>query len=91
MSKLVEGIDYTIDVSADGKTVWVHSSDGSCVGRFSKTFGLDVHRDMTDQIAGAGQCIYCTHSPAGAREWLDFCEKIKEHHSIVVSPLLVSF
>jgi hypothetical protein len=43
---------YSIDVSARGDTVWVTGDDGSCVGRFSKRFGIDVHRTATEQMAG---------------------------------------
>ncbi len=44
---------YSIDVSALGDTVWVTGDDGSCVGRFSMRFGIDVHRTVTEQMAGA--------------------------------------
>ena len=50
-----------VQVSQDGQTVWVHSADGSTVGRFSKRFGLDVHRTVTEQLQGASQCLHCTH------------------------------
>lgn len=62
---MVEGIDYCIDVSSEGSTVWINSADGSCIGRFSKRFGLDVHRTLTEQMAGGSQCLHCTHEPQG--------------------------
>jgi hypothetical protein len=35
---------YSIDVSPLGDTIWVTGDDGSCVGRFSKRFGIDVRK-----------------------------------------------
>ena len=88
---MIEGVDYGIEVSADGRTVWVHASDGSCVGRFSKTFGLDVHKTLAGQIEGGSQCLYCTHEPAGAREWNEFRAQMLAHHNIEVPADLVSW
>lgn len=75
---------YRVDVSPAGDTVWVTGHDGSCVGRFSKRFGIDVHRTVTEQLAGAGQCLHCTHQAAGAEEWLIFREAVQLHHGIDV-------
>lgn len=76
-------IDH-IQVSADRRTVWVHALDGSTVGRFSKQFGIDVHRTMTEQLAGAGQCLACTHEPAAAEDWERFVALMKTHFAIEV-------
>ncbi len=70
-------MDETVDqvqISADGGTVWVHVMDGSTVERFSKRFGLDVHTTVTEQIAGASQCLHCTHETPGP---LDFESRIE--------------
>lgn len=75
---------YSIDVSRAGDTVWVTGHDGSCVGRFSKRFGIDVHRTVTDQMAGADQCLHCTHEAAGESEWHVFREAVLRHHGIDV-------
>lgn len=80
-----------VDVSLDGKTVWVHAMDGSNVGRFSKVFGIDVHRTITEQIAGASQCLHCTHSKPVHSDWLKFCELMKVHHGIDVDTTLIAF
>lgn len=77
--------------SADGKTVWVHGQDGSTVGRFSTTFGMDVHTSLAQQLAGAHQCLHCTHAPAGPFEWEAFCALMQEHHGIMVDPQLMKF
>lgn len=47
-----------VQVSYDRKTVWVHALDGSTVGRFSKTFGIDAHTTATQQLLGASQCLH---------------------------------
>lgn len=78
-----------VQVSADGSTVWVHSQDGSTVGRFSKRFGLDVHTTVSQQMAGATQCLHCTHTPPRLDDWQKFCELIQQHHGIEVSPSLI--
>lgn len=88
---MTEGIDYSVDVSPDGGTVWVHSSDGSCVGRFSKKFGLDVHTSISDQMNGASQCLFCTHEPSGPKEWDMFCTQLMTHHKIDVPVELVNW
>lgn len=73
-----------VQVSADRKTVWVHADDGSTVGRFSKAFGMDCHTTLTEQLAGAGQCLHCTHEPPGPAEWELFCDLMNEHYGITV-------
>lgn len=75
---------YCIDVSSNGDTVWVTGDDGSCIGRFSKRFGIDVHRTVTDQMAGADQCLHCTHEPAGEGAWKLFRQLVRQHFGIDV-------
>ncbi|ATF90433.1 hypothetical protein [Burkholderia gladioli] len=79
----MEGL-FSIEVSDAGDTVWVTGHDGSCVGRFSKRFGIDVHRTVTEQIAGAGQCLYCTHEATGKGDWHEFRAAVLKHHAIDV-------
>ncbi|SER38178.1 hypothetical protein SAMN02982919_02305 [Giesbergeria anulus] len=84
-------ISEAIQVDAAQATVWVHAPDGSTVGRFSKRFGMDVHTTVTAQMAGASQCLNCTHEPAGAREWHLFCDLIWQHYQIDVPRSLLQF
>lgn len=91
MSEFSDECIEQVQVSQDGATVWVHAMDGSTVGRFSRQFGMDVHRTVTDQMAGASQCLHCTHERAGESEWLAFCILIQQHHSIQVDPSLIVF
>jgi hypothetical protein len=80
-----------VQVSPDGRTVWVHTDDGSTVGRFSKVFGMDVHTTVTEQLAGAGQCLRCTHTAPGPAQWEEFCDLIHLHYGIVVDRKALSF
>lgn len=80
-----------VQVSADRSTVWVHADDGSTVGRFSRRFGMDVHTTVSAQLAGAGQCLHCTHEPAGKTEWMEFRRLMQEHHGIEVRDMLMTF
>jgi hypothetical protein len=82
---------HHVQVSADRSTVWVHADDGSTVGRFSRRFGMDVHTTVTAQLAGASQCLHCTHTPAVKSDWLEFCRLMQEHHGITVADRLLSF
>lgn len=88
---LVEDIDFQLEVAHNGETVWLNAADGSCIGRFSKKFGIDVHHCATAQMAGSGECIFCTHEPAGPEQWDQFREAIRVHYGILLRPELVQF
>lgn len=75
---------WEIMVSHCGRTAWVSGGDGSTIGRFSKTFGVDVHRTATEQMRGEGECLLCTHEPAGPLEWDLFREALLRHYAINV-------
>lgn len=79
-----------VEASNDGSTVWVHAVDGSTVGRFSKSFGMDVHTTINEQLRGASQCLHCTHEKPQHADWLKFCELVYLHHGIVVEPSLIA-
>ena len=76
--------DQEVNADPVRGTVWVNGPDGSCIGRFSKRFGIDVHRTATAQLAGKGECIVCTHSPADHAAWLLFVRAMQEHHGVAV-------
>lgn len=81
------------EISAEpvGGTVWINALDGSCIGRFSKRFGIDVHRTASAQLAGEGQCLLCTHGAADEGAWSVFIEAMREHHGVVVPKDLLSW
>lgn len=82
---------YDIACSADGRVVWVTAADGSCVGRFDKRAGIDVHRTVSEQMAGQAQCLYCTHTPAGPADWAAFRQQVLAHHGIDVPSDFITF
>lgn len=75
---------FSIEVSANGDTLWVTGDDGPCLGRFSKRWGMDVHRSVAEQMAGADQCLHCTHTPADEETWIKFCKLVRQHFGIHV-------
>lgn len=78
-----------VEVSATGRTVWVHSPDGSTVGRFDLRFGMDIHTTFAAQQSGAGECLHCTHDKPGRSDWLLFCELIEKHYNVPVDVNLI--
>lgn len=81
---------YEIAVSGNGDTLWVNGDDGLCWARFSKRFGIDVHRNASMPDA-ARECLYCTHSRAGIGDWAVFRAEVLRHHGAVVPADALSF
>ena len=84
-------IDYEVQVTECGKTLWVHSPDGSTVGRFSRKFGIDLHSTVTEQLNGASQCLFCTHAAPGKADWDTFRAKLFEVYGVELAPELMVF
>lgn len=84
-------IEHEIQVSDTGERVWVHTNDGSTVGRFDKRFGIDVHTTVAAQLEGASQCLMCSHEPAGPEQWAQFCQAMLDHYDILIPADLISF
>ena len=82
---------HQVQVSGDRSTLWVHAPDGTTVGRFSRHFGIDVHRTMTEQLSGAAQCLYCTHEPPDVEAWQSFRVEMLRLHQVRVEAGLMDF
>lgn len=80
-----------VQVSSCGTTLWVHGLDGSTVGRFSKVFGMDVHRTAAEQLAGLPQCQHCTHESPTEKDWAEFRLLMAAHHRVDVPASLMRF
>lgn len=78
-----ELIEYQVEWSETNDRVWIHASDGSTVGRFSKT-GIDLHHSVTEQLNGKPQCRLCTHDFATLEDWKTFQKKAKEFWGVDV-------
>jgi hypothetical protein len=42
-------------------------------------------------MAGADQCVHCTHGGVGAAEWQEFRDAVRRHHGIVVPADAIQF
>ncbi len=82
---------YEIQVSDTGLTLWVHAPEGSTVGRFDKRFGIDLHTTVTEQLAGKGQCLFCTHEAPTPEDWELFRAGVMEHYGVEVPADAITF
>lgn len=65
----------------DGKTVWINTPQGMCVGRFSQ-MGIDIHHDFLKQQTEGTQCLQCKKGPCTLEDWDTFVEGMKTHYKI---------
>lgn len=78
-------MQYAVEWSVNNDKVWIHASDGSTVGRFSR-MGVDLHHTVTEQMAGMPQCRLCTHGMATISDWTLFRGKALEWWGVIVPP-----
>lgn len=76
-----DNVTYEVEWSVQKDRVWIHASDGSTVGRFSRT-GIDLHHSITEQLQGKQECRYCTHRFATKSDWETFKKKAKEFWNV---------
>lgn len=69
------------EITSDGRTVWINNI--SCIGRFGRG-GIDIHKDLSQQVSGESECLYCTHGLPTDKDWVTFQEKMKELHGVDV-------
>jgi hypothetical protein len=74
----------TYQIMSDGKSVWINSANGMCIGRYTLT-GVDIHQDAAAQIATGRECLDCFDRTADPDfDWLKFTEGMKFHYNIDV-------
>lgn len=83
--------NFDIDVSADGKTLWVNDMYGCCIGRFSKIFGIDIHHTGKEQLKGTQQCLFCVPGAAGPEEWKIFQDEMLKHYGVTVPTHYITY
>jgi hypothetical protein len=83
--------EFEVQVSDCGSTIWVHSPDGSTVARFSRRFGVDLHTTVTEQLNGASECLFCTHSAPTKSDWDVFRGKLMDAYGVSLAPDLMEF
>jgi len=71
------------EITTDGTTVWVNSSDGA-IARFGKN-GIDIHCSLGEMVEFGTQCLQCTHQPTTVDDWRAFQDGMLKHHGISVS------
>ena len=65
-----------VEISTDGKTVWVNDPSGGLIGRLSAR-GIDVH------AMDASHCLDCRNAPqTGA--WEAFTSSMQTHHGVTI-------
>lgn len=74
---------YEVQLTPLRDRVWIHASDGSTVGRFSR-FGIDLHNTVTEQLNGMPQCRLCTHDAPTKGDWEMFRAKALEWWGVAV-------
>lgn len=80
-----DGRSYEICTDQLGKRVWINADDGSAVARFNTATGVDIHNTARDQLAGAPECLWCTHSKPDYRTWQEFVKKVNSLFGIELS------
>lgn len=80
-----DGRFYEICVDELGKRVWINADDGSSVARFNTSMGVDIHNTVTAQMAGAPECLWCTHERPDYKTWKCFTLKVKELFGLSLS------
>lgn len=73
-------------IESDGRTIWVTNNQGETIARFGRG-GVDIHNTHEAQLAGAPQCLICTHSsPSTAEDLMLFVDKVMELFGVKISP-----
>ena len=73
------------EICSDGKTVWVNGEDGCCIARFS-WFGIDIHKNSSQQMAGGSQCLECkAGAPSTLADWAQFQAGVMRHYGIKIA------
>jgi hypothetical protein len=68
-----------------GKRIWINADDGSAVARFNISSGVDIHNTVTDQLAGASECLWCTHGKPDYVTWCKFILEVEKHFGLKLS------
>lgn len=69
------------EIASDGRTVWVNSQTGACLGRFGP-MGIDIHHDIGHE--SGTECLSCTHSPATLTDWHRFVLEMKKFYDVAI-------
>lgn len=83
---------HEVIISSCGLKLWVNSKkDGSCIARFDKRFGMDIHRTGTEMMEGKGECLYCSHEKPTSADWETFRKKVFEAYDVEIDVSSLAF
>jgi hypothetical protein len=71
-----------IQVSWDGRTVWVCDQEGATIGRYNSVAGIDIHGTFAAQVDGH-LCLDCRPVGEGAG-WPAFVDGMARHHGVQI-------
>lgn len=80
-----DGRSYEICTDQLGRRIWINADDGSAVARFNTATGVDIHNTARDQLAGAPECLWCTHGKPDYRTWQEFVKKVNSLFGLELS------
>lgn len=84
MQNMNSTIKDGMEIVSDGKTVWINSEAGCCLGRFSKN-GIDIHKDVEQQMTDGQQCLDCKPGPVNLFDWRRFQSGMLRFYGVVVT------
>lgn len=73
----------SVEVSWDGKTVWVNAMGAVAIGRYSAVAGVDIHGTYEAQCEGKA-CLDCRPGVVGDEGWEIFVAGMRAHHQVEV-------
>lgn len=79
-----ESLEADVQILSDGRTCWVNAPTGECIGRWSPV-GVDVHRQLRDQLDGQGQCLDCVDGGS----WRYFLDSMERHYGVEIPETLI--
>ncbi|MFA0809335.1 hypothetical protein [Microbulbifer epialgicus] len=76
------GHQYEILFDSLRRRLWINADDGSAVARFNTATGVDIHNTASDQMAGAPECLWCTHGKPDYKTWQEFIKFVRHQFGI---------
>lgn len=61
--------------------LWINAPDGSVALRLS-TRGIDLHNDVTTQMQGGHECLWCKHTPPTAADLAELRSRLRDAYGV---------
>lgn len=72
-----ETLGEKVQLLTDGRTCWVNTENGECIGRWGR-LGIDVHHTVEQQRIHGKQCLECVQGGS----WERFCDAMHGHYGV---------